>query len=237
MSDIQIFVCNTPGKDSQQVAQSIYHPIYGGAALTQQTMNPEFARDDAGENISDKNRSYCEMTVQYWAWKNVQADYYGFCHYRRYFGFSASSAQEDVYGNVIAEYISEKNIAKYGLDEAAARKVIEGADIVVTDRVDVTKMPEFYTSIRDHYRKGCSLHEKDLDLLLQLMDEQCPEYSETARRYLDGPSGYYCNMFVMRKELFQEYAQWLFDLLQEFDKRADMSHYSVEGYRTPGHLA
>ena len=37
--------------------------------------------------------------------------------------------------------------------------------------------------------------------------------------------------------LFQEYAQWLFDLLQEFDKRADMSHYSVEGYRTPGHLA
>lgn len=237
MSDIQIFVCNTPGKDSQQVAQSIYHPIYGGAALTQQTMNPEFARDDAGENISDKNRSYCEMTVQYWAWKNVQADYYGFCHYRRYFGFSASRAQEDVYGNVIAEYISEKNIAKYGLDEAAARKVIEGADIVVTDRVDVTKMPEFYTSIRDHYRKGCSLHEKDLDLLLQLMDEQCPEYSETARRYLDGPSGYYCNMFVMRKELFQEYAQWLFDLLQEFDKRADMSHYSVEGYRTPGHLA
>mgnify|MGYP002266958448 FL=1 len=64
MSDIQIFVCNTPGKDSQQVAQSIYHPIYGGAALTQQTMNPEFSRDDAGENISEKKRSYCEMTVQ-----------------------------------------------------------------------------------------------------------------------------------------------------------------------------
>ena len=40
----------------------------------------------------------------------------------------------------------------------------------------------------------------------------------------------------MKKELFQSYSQWLFDILFEFEKRADMSLYSEEGFRTPGHL-
>ena len=40
----------------------------------------------------------------------------------------------------------------------------------------------------------------------------------------------------MKKELFNSYCKWLFDILNEFEKRVDMSTYSVEGYRTPGHL-
>jgi hypothetical protein len=43
--------------------------------------------DDTGDNISDKNSNYAELTAQYWVWKNYdlsEVDYVWFCHYRRY---------------------------------------------------------------------------------------------------------------------------------------------------------
>ena len=75
MADIKLFVCC-----HQQVEipnHPLLVPIQVGAALAE-THFPNFLYDDAGENISEKNRSYCELTAQYWAWKNVGADYFGF---------------------------------------------------------------------------------------------------------------------------------------------------------------
>ncbi len=58
-------------------------PIQAGAVLTDQKICA--ARDDTAENISYKNRQYCELTALYWIWKNDCADYTGLCHYRRHF--------------------------------------------------------------------------------------------------------------------------------------------------------
>lgn len=41
--------------------------------------------DNTGDNISSTNSRLCELTGIYWAWKNIQADYIGVVHYRRYF--------------------------------------------------------------------------------------------------------------------------------------------------------
>ena len=60
----------------------VYLPIHVGKAGQKDI---GFIGDDTGENISYKNANYCELTGMYWAWKNLQADYIGLCHYRRYF--------------------------------------------------------------------------------------------------------------------------------------------------------
>lgn len=56
-------------------------PIQVGASQTDLRI-AEFT-DNTGDNISDKNSKYSELTAMYWVWKNRDEDYLGICHYRR----------------------------------------------------------------------------------------------------------------------------------------------------------
>lgn len=76
----------------------VYSPIHVGRAISRfQEEMSWMTPDDSGENISKKNPTYCEMTAQYWAWKNItNVDYIGFCHYRRFqkVDFSKENAEQ-----------------------------------------------------------------------------------------------------------------------------------------------
>ncbi len=87
MSDIKIFVTHTPNRDSIRVEHPYFYPVIAGSDFQTKKAPKGVYLDNQGENISYKNKSYCELTTQYWAWKNQKADYYGFCHYRRFFYF------------------------------------------------------------------------------------------------------------------------------------------------------
>ena len=63
-------------------SDSVYMPIHVGR---EGKADLGYVGDNTGDNISAKNPNYCELTALYWAWKNLEADYVGLVHYRRYF--------------------------------------------------------------------------------------------------------------------------------------------------------
>ena len=81
--NIQVYVVSHSEEDIKDIdANDIYVPLFVGRAGKD---NLGFVSDDTGDNISDKNSSYCELTGLYWMWKNSTADIIGLVHYRRYF--------------------------------------------------------------------------------------------------------------------------------------------------------
>lgn len=67
--------------------------IQVGAELTSVCLHPGVLTDNIGENISVKNRQYCELTAMYWIWKHAPEDIVGLVHYRRHFILPENWAQ------------------------------------------------------------------------------------------------------------------------------------------------
>ena len=194
-------------------------------------------QDDSGDNIAEKNPMYCELTTQYWAWKNADADYYGFCHYRRYFDFSSVEHPENAYGEVMDSFIDWGAQGRYGLDDESIRAAVEGYDVVTTQFKDLRKFPERFATPLDHYAAAPYLSVDDLRRCMDILTEMHPDYDEDAYAFLSGHTSCFCNMFIMRKDLFFRYCEWLFPILERFCEQWDRSKASHERLRTPGHLS
>ncbi len=119
-------------------------------------------------------------------------DYVGTCHYRRYL----INSQEKVFTR--REY--ERLLGEY--------------DLITTRRVQIT----------NSYRAGFSVNHngKALDAVGEAMAELYPAYYPEYERLVNGSETYFGNMLVTSKELFAEYAQWLFSILFALEKRIEL---------------
>ena len=212
------------------------YPIQVGAALAKKRFEGVLHDDEGTDQISKLNKSYCEMTAQYWAWKNADADYYGFCHYRRYLSFSDERYVDDVYGNVLFPYVTTDVIQKkLGYTQENIEKKIAGYDIIYTEpwNTNSVQLPNLWKQ----YDAVGHLYRKDLDIMMDVINDLYPEYASTAMEHMDGSILFPCNMYVMRKEVFFDYCKWIFSIMEEVEKRLDMKNYCVESVRVTGHLA
>ena len=214
----------------------ILQPVQVGCAMRDQLFSWSL-HDNDGENISSQNPMYCELTTQYWAWKNVEAPYIGFCHYRRYFDFTDTPHDQNIYGEIMDDRICAATQARYGLDDASIMRALDGVDIVTTVVQDIRDYMGPDATLRSQYDAADQLHVEDLDRVVKILIAHHPEYEQDARDFLAGHTGCFCNMFIMRNELFRDYCAWLFPILQEFVDGWDSSCCSREGVRTPGHLS
>lgn len=197
-------------------------PIQCGSAI-----NPSIEgilRDDEGENISFKNREYCELTAHYYAWKNVKADYYGFCHYRRFFCFD---------GSIKKPYVA------IGDPNVRANTLFGNADsyqeLCSEYEIIVPRSENMGVTAREHYCSSEFHYADDLELFLKILSDKFDFLSECADNYLAQNRQYFCNMFIMNKQHFFEYCGILFSILEEFDTQKEF-HRDFQSDRTDGYL-
>lgn len=229
---IRIFV--TTHKNVDTFDSAIMQPVQVGP---KNYRFPWAFHDDEGENIADLNPRYCELTTQYWAWKNIDADYYGFCHYRRYFDFSDTPHEENPYGEIMDDYIDAAAAKKYGLDDENIASVVKQYDVITTPFGNLKKIIDKHGTPRALWEAAPLLHDDDLKRCYQILCSMYPDYKQDAQTFFNGNKACFCNMFIMKREIFFDYCEWMFPILEEFDKNTDYSTYSKEALRTPGHLS
>lgn len=172
--------------------------------------------DNTGDNISIKNSNYCELTAIYWAWKNLEADYIGLVHYRRYFtkhNFRNCEMKK-------RDILSKKDF----------ENIFKDVDIIVPD-----KRRYYIETNRSHYNHAH--YKKDLNETENIIKEIYPEYSIAFNKVMNRTWAHMFNMFVMRKDYFGEYCEWLFTILFELERRIDISNYTVMEARVFGFIS
>lgn len=241
MPEIKIFVSHRIDINSELIDNPLYVPVRCGAVFDQE--NPMgIIGDDTGENISRRRMSFNELTVQYWAWKNVQTDYYGLCHYRRYLSFSDKRFMTDEYTMVHVPALLPCWEKKYGLlDQQRMKALIGQYDVVTSEYADVGRIPTpagRQTTVYDLWnsQSGIFFEPGSIELLFSLIDNMAPEYSDSAREYFSGNKHRGFNCYVMRQELFDRLCRLQFPILFEVERRLDTSGYTETLLRTPGFL-
>ncbi|MEY8222093.1 DUF4422 domain-containing protein [Enterocloster aldenensis] len=234
MKRIKIFATQSQSiSENVFIQNKIITPILGGAKNKKNIA--QLQGDDEGDNISAQNDVLCELTTQYWAWKNIDVDYYGFCHYRRFFSFNPNHLESDDWKIVNCSFANIETKKRLFLDNLKQmEKVISGYDILTPEVVDLKQVG--YGSIYEQFVKTPFMKAEALDLTLQIIRESFPEYYCAAKKYIYGQKFYPFNMFIMRKELFCEYSKWLFDVLEKLTTKLDMRNYSIQNRRIPAHI-
>lgn len=233
--NIKVFVSHRIDLDSTVIKNNIFYPVRCGAVYDKRETSNKIAGDDTGNNISERRESFCELTVMYWAWKNIEADYYGLCHYRRYMSFCDDKNKEDIYGNICKEFLDNESIQHFELNnEEKIHQIVESNDFLFT-KWDMSKLG--YNNIYEQYKSIPVLHKKDLDIAIEILYEKYPSFIPFAKKYLSGRVFYPCQIFIMKKDIFNEYCLWLFDILFETEKRINIQNYSLEEKRAIGHIA
>ena len=228
-SKIEILVVNH--KPSYVPDNALLKPIQVGTELSGTKLEGMTYYDDTGDNISKKNQSYCELTATYWAWKNLDADYYGLFHYRRYLSFANDNETSKYPGRAYADIPS--SISELRIDENHMRELIENYDLIVP-RKDNTEATTGEATLYDQYANEHFI--SDLDYCIEYIEKKYPAIAP----YLDalqGNEAYFCNMFIMRRELFEQYCSFIFDVLDSFEENNDISAYNTQQYRVTGFLA
>ena len=168
--------------------------------------------DNTGDNISHLNRHINECTALYWMWKNDDSDYVGLNHYRRFFQ-----------GENPNEPISERQI----------KALLRDYDIILpvwNSYPRTTMVHMMMTTDNEAVDEG-------YQIVRDILCEKYPDYIEAFDQTMEQFWFFPCNMFVTRKEIFNDYCTWLFDIIIDACSKIDITKYDDYSCRIVGFMA
>lgn len=202
------------------IADETYSPVMVGSTFF--SGETTFQRDDEGDNISDRNKYYCELTGIYWIWKNSKCDVIGTSHYRRYF-----TAQEEPLSYRIKRFLYHfigQHRKRHGLiytnnsplfiprilNKGEIEQILSQYDAILPQPRKLRK------TIKKHYKS----HHKSygLDILEEIIKEKYPDYLDSYNEVLNSNRLYANNMFILKNHHYQEFMAWWFDILFMFEE-------------------
>ena len=220
--DIKIFVSHRIDLDAETIDNPLYVNVRCGAVFDKRE-NVDMLGDNTGDNISEKRDMYNELTVQYWAWKNVDADYYGFCDENKYL---LLSEKQNKFNNEVLyeEFLTKEIIKKYELDNnKLVDKLLGENDLVIMQPIDIRKVatPKGYAKNIKMYLQNNNhklLKYEHIEIILDYIRDVYPDIYPYAIKYLNGYQYIQYNNFIMKKILFNEYCSFQFNILFNFEK-------------------
>lgn len=216
MEEIRIIIA--AHKKYRMPEDKMYLPLHVGAeGKTDDSGKPldlGYIKDNTGDNISELNPSFCELTGIYWAWKNLDAKYIGLAHYRRHFCMKKKG--KDPFDSIL----------KYEEIKPYLGKI----------KVFVPNKRKYYIeSLYSHYKH--THYAWQLDETRRIISEKYPDYLKSYDKIVKRSYGYMFNMMVMEKEYLNQYCQWLFDILFELQKMKNMPELSAFQNRFYGRVS
>lgn len=187
-----------------------------------------FLRGGGGIN----NAHYGELSGHYfilkeWLPGHEDLQYIGFGHYRRILAVT-----KDLYK-------SNSNITQNTFIKLFKRIKLKNIKKFISDYDIILPRPlNMEMSTEEQYKKYHPV--EDFDIAIDILKRDYPEYAETADEFLNGNSGYYCLNFVMRKDLYKDCMNWLFDILFKLEskRKSVWAGYTEYGnIRTPAYIA
>lgn len=193
-------------KKYEEPADPVYRTLQVGRASGDRSL--PYVGDDTGENISDQNWLFGELTGLYWIWKNCREyDYIGICHYRRFFLNEAGAI----------------------LSGAEYEEILSSYDMIVPIK---NRSPQ---TNREGYAESHNI--KDLLAVQDAVDRRTPEFSEAFATMLSAKTSYYANLCATSHAEYDAYCAWMFGILFEAGKQIDVSTYDNYHKRVYGFLS
>lgn len=194
---------------------SIYLPVQVGYDEVSEHFG--FQGDNTGDNISYKHRFYSDLSAVYWGWKNLEVEYMGSCHYRRYFVSKKAKNTDNAF-------------FKYILDREELETLLKKCPVIVAKKRNYV-----IENIEDHFKHTHTA--SDFDLLRTVIGELTPDYEAAFETVAHSRSAHLFNTFIMRKDYVNDFCSFMFPVLFEIEKRIDFTQRSEFESRTCGYLA